>query len=144
MIGDTHSRVAAPQLNVIPIELKWFGDEMHITRAASDFRDLLGARVIQIGAIPPPKALRRVVPLIAQNVNGSFARLLRSELLEEGASDVRIRRETARTRGRSAQASPGVLPCLSGASLRIPTWLAGAPGHMLIKARKLRHRPVNS
>jgi hypothetical protein len=65
MIGDTHSRIAAPQLKVVPIEVEWFADELRVTRASPEFRDLLGSRVLQIGNVSVQEAQRRIATVIA-------------------------------------------------------------------------------
>ncbi len=86
LIGDTHSRVAAPQLPVAPIELRWYGSELRITRAASAFQSLLGARVVAIGGVDVGTVRTRMAPLLPIDQNASFVRLfspflLRSPLL---------------------------------------------------------------
>jgi len=81
LIGDSHSRVAAPQLMVAPIELKWYGDELHIVRAEPGLRDLLGARVSAIGAVSVKRVLEQVEPLLPVRQNGSFNRLFSPFLL---------------------------------------------------------------
>ncbi|HLZ13656.1 MAG TPA: hypothetical protein VKP58_13800 [Candidatus Acidoferrum sp.] len=84
MLGDGHSRVSLPGLidpmsdrpsitqpkdarlafHQLPVKLHAFSNGLFVIAATNDFKQLLGAQVLQIGAYPVQKALEAVYPIV--------------------------------------------------------------------------------
>jgi hypothetical protein len=80
MVGDGHTALGTGSLFPrLPIHLRWFGDELRVTRAAPSARRALGARVVAIGGVPAPQLFERARAYIPQGESESF-------VLDESAS----------------------------------------------------------
>lgn len=84
MLGDGHSRVSLPGLidpmsdrpsitpakdatltfHQLPVKLRAFSNGLFVVAATSEYKELLGAQVLQIGAYPAQKALQAVYPIV--------------------------------------------------------------------------------
>lgn len=70
MVGDLHTRLAMPKnFERLPIEVDWFEDELRVTAASADYRNLLGMQITAIENTSVQEADRTVRALIPQAEN---------------------------------------------------------------------------
>lgn len=73
LANNAHTRLYllrnATELRRLPVRAWWFGDGLHVVRAAPEHRDLLGCRIERIGGMPVREARERVAPLFAGNAS---------------------------------------------------------------------------
>jgi hypothetical protein len=88
LIGDGHTFLDTSGLYAkFPLEVFWFGNELRVIRAAPEYRQALGARVIAIGSVSVEEAGKRIQQFVPQAenqwyvLNGSAAQLMRVEPL---------------------------------------------------------------
>jgi hypothetical protein len=67
-LGDGHTGLFPPdegryRFHDLPIEFYDFDDGLFVRSAVSDYRELVGCRVVRIGAVPTAEALERIVPV---------------------------------------------------------------------------------
>ena len=69
MIGDAHTTLnttgSTQQLRLFPLKLYWFSDGLYVTEAASQYRDVLGARLVRIGSTDVQQAYNVVSEVIS-------------------------------------------------------------------------------
>lgn len=76
LIGDGHTHLDLPPSFLrYPIELQWFGDELHIVAAAAPYHAAVGARVIAIGSTPIRDLMERATQLVPRGENDGRTRL---------------------------------------------------------------------
>src|SRR5262245_43919724 len=71
-VGDGHTGVhLPPYFKRYPIALYWFGRELRVIAAASEYQNALGARVVKIGALSIDEAQARILSCFpsAENEN---------------------------------------------------------------------------
>jgi len=84
-IGDGHTGVTAPQDRAyFPIEIRRFGDELRVSRAAPQAKMALGARVLAIGGLPAEEALHRMLGLTPADENPPLRLALATNYLSVG------------------------------------------------------------
>ena len=68
LIGDAHTTLntagSTQQLRLYPLKLYWFSDGLYVTDAASQYRQLLGARLLRIGSTDVQQAHAAVSEVI--------------------------------------------------------------------------------
>lgn len=70
LIGDGHTFLDTSGLfERFPLEVFWFGNDLRVVRAAPEYRQALGAKVIAIGSFPIGEVQRRLQLLIPQGEN---------------------------------------------------------------------------
>lgn len=70
LIGDGHTFLDTSGLyQRFPLEVFWFGNDLRVIRAAPEYRQALGAKVIAIGSFPIGEVERRLQLLIPQGEN---------------------------------------------------------------------------
>jgi hypothetical protein len=64
-VGDPHTQVNSDTANFhdYPLDLMWFPDGLHVIAALRTHREILGAKLVQIGDVPIGLAMQRVVPV---------------------------------------------------------------------------------
>lgn len=73
MIGDAHTYVHLPQtFKLYPLSLYWFGKDLRVVRAAPEYKQALGARVVKIGGMTIEGVNARVRSLLSQDENEWF------------------------------------------------------------------------
>ena len=64
MSGNAHTRLYLmrnrTEVRRVPLRLWWFGTELRVVRAANEYRDLAGCRVLRIGMLTAPAAFAKV------------------------------------------------------------------------------------
>jgi hypothetical protein len=61
LVGDGHTRVQLPAyFKRYPLALFWFGDDLRVIAAATDYEKALGARVVKVGAFGVDEVQARV------------------------------------------------------------------------------------
>ncbi|MDX2140383.1 MAG: hypothetical protein SF123_20020 [Chloroflexota bacterium] len=68
LIGDGHTRPYLHEYGfyrTFPIGLRWLGNDLVVMSATETYRDVIGGRVVQIGAMDTPAAMVAVTPLIS-------------------------------------------------------------------------------
>jgi hypothetical protein len=88
LIGDGHTFLDASGLyQRFPLEGFWFGSDFRVIRAAPDYREALGARIVAIGSVSIDEAQKRIQQFVPQAenqwyvLNDSATQLMRVELL---------------------------------------------------------------
>src|SRR5215469_448394 len=70
LIGDGHTFLDTSGLyERFPLEVFWFGSDLRVIRAAPEYRQALGAKVVAIGSVPVSQAQRGLQQLIPQGEN---------------------------------------------------------------------------
>lgn len=70
LIGDGHTFLDTSGLyGRFPLEGFWFGDDFRVTRAAPEYREAVGARIVSIGSVSIAEAQRRVQQFVPQGEN---------------------------------------------------------------------------
>jgi hypothetical protein len=73
MSGNAHTRLYLvrnrTEVRRLPIRVWWFRDELRVVRAASEYSDLLGCRLIRIGTSDASAAFQRVGDIKAGNAS---------------------------------------------------------------------------
>ena len=68
-LGVAHTWIGfppkTPAFHGYPFMLHWFADELAVIAASPDHRDIIGARVVNIGSLTPPQAVAAVAPYIS-------------------------------------------------------------------------------
>lgn len=83
-IGDGHTFIAAAEhYHEFPLEVFWFGNQLRVIRAAADYRQALGAKIIQIGSLDLHEVQARLQPLIPQGENDWYVLNHSAELITE-------------------------------------------------------------
>jgi hypothetical protein len=96
MLGEGHTRISLPNqpeamdpagresgaitpardprlaFHRLPVRLFWFTDGLFVTAATPEFRNLLGAQVLQIGDRPADAALQAIQPVISRDNDSAF------------------------------------------------------------------------
>src|SRR5258708_36158507 len=64
-VGDPHTQVDPDTAGFhdYPLELLWFPDGLHVIATLRTHREILGAKLVQIGDVPIGLAMQRVVPV---------------------------------------------------------------------------------
>jgi hypothetical protein len=84
-IGDGHTGVVAPPDRAyFPIEIRRFGDELRVSRAAPQAKMALGARVLAIGGLPAEEVLHRTLSLTPADENPPLRLALATNYLSVG------------------------------------------------------------
>src|SRR4051812_18856318 len=84
LIGDGHTFLDTSGLyERFPLEVFWFGNDLRVIRAAPEYREVLGARIVSIGSLSIAEAQQKIQQLIPQAENqwyvlNSSAKLLMS------------------------------------------------------------------
>lgn len=84
MIGDGHTFLDTLGLyQRFPLEGFWFGDDFRVIRAAPEYREAVGARIVSIGSVSIGEAQKRIQQFVPQGENqwyvlNSTAKLLMS------------------------------------------------------------------
>lgn len=74
LVGDGHTFVDTSGVNGrFPLEGFWFGDEFRVIRAAPEYREALGARIVAIGAVSIGEARRNIQQFVSQGENRWYA-----------------------------------------------------------------------
>lgn len=67
-LKQSHTQTKAPDeallFHILPIELYLFSDGLHVRAASPEYKDILGAKVIKVGAIDAEAALEAVRPVV--------------------------------------------------------------------------------
>lgn len=70
LIGDGHTFLDTSGLyQRFPLEVFWFGNDLRVIRAAPEYRQALGAKLVAIGPLPIGEVQRRLQELIPQGEN---------------------------------------------------------------------------
>lgn len=70
LIGDGHTFLDTSDLYArFPLEVFWFGEDLRVVRAAPEYREALGARIISIGSVSIGEAQKRIMRFIPQAEN---------------------------------------------------------------------------
>ena len=70
LIGDGHTFVDTSGLyKKFPLEVYWFGGDLRVIRAAPEYQQALGAKVVAIGSVPIQTVQKRIQGLIPQGEN---------------------------------------------------------------------------
>lgn len=70
LIGDGHTFLDTYSLyERFPLEVFWFGSDLRVIRAAPEYRQALGTRIVAIGSVPIREVQSRVQQLIPQGEN---------------------------------------------------------------------------
>ena len=70
LIGDGHTFLDTSGLYArFPLEGFWFGTDFRVIRAAPEYREALGARIISIGSVSIGEARKRIQQLVPQGEN---------------------------------------------------------------------------
>jgi hypothetical protein len=70
LIGDGHTFLDTRGLyQRFPLEVFWFGDDLRVVRAAPQYRQALGAKIIAIGSLSVSDIQRKLQQLIPQDEN---------------------------------------------------------------------------
>jgi hypothetical protein len=70
LIGDGHTFLDTRGLyQRFPLEVFWFGNDLRVVRAAPEYRQALGARIVAIGSFPISDVQRKLQQLIPQGEN---------------------------------------------------------------------------
>jgi hypothetical protein len=72
MVGDAHTYVHLPPFNIYPLVLYWFGNELRVVRAAPEYKQALGARVVKAGGMAIEDVNARVRTLLSRAENEWF------------------------------------------------------------------------
>ncbi len=77
LVGDGHTHLDLPPSFLrYPIELQWFGDELHVVAAAAPYHSTVGARVLAIGSTPIQDVMTRATQIVPRGENDGRTRLL--------------------------------------------------------------------
>ncbi len=70
LIGDGHTYLDTSGLySRFPLQTFWFGNELKVIRAAPEYREALGARIVSIGSVSVEEAHEKIRQLIPQAEN---------------------------------------------------------------------------
>ena len=70
LVGDGHTFLDTSGLFArFPLEVFWFGNDLRVIRAAPEYRQALGAKIMSIGSFPIGEVQRRLQLLIPQGEN---------------------------------------------------------------------------
>jgi hypothetical protein len=70
LIGDGHTFLDTSALyERFPLEGFWFGDDFRVIRAAAEYREALGARIVSIGSVSIGEARKRIQQFVPQAEN---------------------------------------------------------------------------
>lgn len=70
LIGDGHTFLDTSGLyKSFPLQGFWFGNDLRVIRAAPEYREALGARIVSIGPLSIDEAKEKIQPLIPQGEN---------------------------------------------------------------------------
>lgn len=70
LVGDGHTFIKTAALyERFPLDVFWFGDHLRVIRAAPEYKQVLGTRVIAIGSFSISEVQRKLLHLIPQGVN---------------------------------------------------------------------------
>ena len=73
LIGDGHTRLDTPGLyERFPLQVFWFGGDLLVIRAAPEYRQVLGTKIVAIGSFSIRDVQRRLQQLIPQGENQWF------------------------------------------------------------------------
>ena len=76
LIGDGHTHLDLPPSSLrYPMELQWFGDELHVIAAQAPYHAAVGARILAIGSTPIRDVMDRAVQLVPRGENDGRTRL---------------------------------------------------------------------
>lgn len=88
LIGDGHTFLDTSGLyQRFPLEAFWFGNDLKVIRAASQYREVLGSRIVSIGTVSIGDVQKRIQQFVPQAenpwyvLNSSAQQLMRVELL---------------------------------------------------------------
>jgi hypothetical protein len=88
LIGDGHTYLDTSGLyKRFPLEGFWFGTDLRVIRAAPEYRDTLGARIVSIGSVSIGEVQKRIQQFVPQAenqwhaLNSSAQQIMRVELL---------------------------------------------------------------
>ena len=72
-VGDAHTYVHLPQtFKRYPVVLFWFGRDLRVVRAAGEYKDALGTRVVKIGGVEIGEVQARLLSVLSQDENEWF------------------------------------------------------------------------
>lgn len=72
-IGDGHTYVHLPSdMKRYPLTLYWFGKELYAIRATTEYKQVLGKRVVKINGFPLSEVMQRVSTILSKQQNESF------------------------------------------------------------------------
>jgi hypothetical protein len=67
-LKQSHTQIQAPDeaflFHILPIEFYLFSDGLHVRAASPEYKDILGAKVIKVGAVDAEEALEAVRPVV--------------------------------------------------------------------------------
>ena len=66
-LDNAHSTLTDPRLHRLPIRVHWFADGLFIIKAAPDWTNLVGLKIVRLGGKAPEQLLERVSELAAGN-----------------------------------------------------------------------------
>src|SRR5690348_11762152 len=70
LIGDGHTFLDTSGLyQRFPLEVFWFGNDLKVIRAAPEYREALGARIVSIGSVSIEEAQKRIQQFVPQAEN---------------------------------------------------------------------------
>jgi hypothetical protein len=70
LIGDGHTFLDTSGLYArFPLEAFWFGDDLRVVRAAPEYREALGAKIVSIGSVSIAEAQKRIQQFVPQAEN---------------------------------------------------------------------------
>ena len=70
LIGDGHTFLDTSGLYArFPLEVFWFGNDLRVVRAAPEYRQALGARIVSIGSVSTEEARKRIQQFVTQAEN---------------------------------------------------------------------------
>jgi len=73
LIGDGHTFVdTSKRYHRLPIEAFWFGDDLRVVRAAPEYKQALGTRIVTVGSTPVDEVQRNLQRLIPEGENKWF------------------------------------------------------------------------
>jgi len=76
IIGDGHTNVHLPgYFRRFPLAVGWFGDELRVVRAQSEYKQALGARVLKIDGTPLASVMERLRTVVSQDESEGFVRV---------------------------------------------------------------------
>jgi hypothetical protein len=67
LIGDGHTFVDTSKLyRRLPFEAFWFGDDLRVVRAAAEYRNVIGTKIVKVGSTSIDEVRRKLQQLIPQ------------------------------------------------------------------------------
>ncbi len=80
MIGDAHTNVHFPgYFHRFPLALGWFGDDLRVIRARSEYKEALGARLLKIDGMPVESVMERLRTVVSQDESEGFVRVIAAD-----------------------------------------------------------------